>query len=86
MNNHLTPFEKMNEGLKNQAIITGVLIAIKDIIDVCEECNIQINSASSSPNSEEQEIIDQATIDSYIAEQAIIALADNLEEKFGISA
>lgn len=86
MDSELTPLEVFAEGKRNQAIMTGVLLATKDIMEVWNECNIQISEFSESNDTDEIAITKQAMIDSIVAEQAIIALAENLEEKFGISA
>jgi len=91
----LTPFERAIAGQERIALISAAISASREMVDLGHQCDMQIaayrellllGKAGKAQRAEEKGITVEAMKDARMANQAIVALADTLEQAFGISA
>jgi len=91
----LTPFEEALLGQEKQSLFTATLTAVTDLMLLSDECTMQINKyklllrlgdAGKAERKEVRDITSQALKDSRTVNRSIVALANTLEDRFGISA
>ena len=91
----LTPFEEAKAGQEKIALLSATITATRKMVDLGEECAMQITAFrellrlgpdGKALRDEERGITAEAMKDAKMVNQAIVALADTLEQAFGISA
>jgi ATP-dependent protease HslVU (ClpYQ) peptidase subunit len=92
MTAELTPFERAELGLIDSSILVGVAGSTLEAMELLTECDAQVNMyktlllEGAEIDDDERDITAQAMQDSRNASQRLIALANLIETKFGISA
>jgi len=91
----LTPFERAQAGQERTALLSATITATREMVNLGHECDIQITAfrnlllmgdAGKALRAEEKGITAEAMKDARMANQAIVALANTLDQAFGISA
>ena len=91
----LTPFERAQAGQEKAALLSATITATRKMVDLGDECAMQITSfrellllgpSGRALRDEERGITAEAMKDAKMVNKAIVALADTLEQAFGISA
>ena len=89
---NLTPFEKVDIGMRNRAFMSAVIATTSEMIKVIDESEAQVQAFKDWITSGEQvsdierNLVGQALKDADVANQTLSTIALLMEEKYGISA
>ena len=89
---NLTPFEKVEFGQRDRAILSAAIATTSEMIRLIDESEAQVQAFKDWITSGEQvtdierDLVGQALKDADVANQALVAIASLMEEKYGICA
>tara|TARA_X000001388_G_scaffold74156_1_gene66727 strand:+ start:1322 stop:1594 length:273 start_codon:yes stop_codon:yes gene_type:complete len=89
---NLTPFEKVEIGQRDRAILSAAIATTSEMIRLIDESEAQVQAFKDWITSGEQvtdierDLVGQALKDADVANQALVAIASLMEEKYGICA
>ena len=89
---NLTPFEKVEIGQRDRAILSAAIATTSEMIKLIDESEAQVQAFKDWITSGEQvtdierDLVGQALKDADVANKALVAIASLMEEKYGICA